>query len=131
MSQHNGTLLLNLIEANATILAAVDAYGVSGKAIFHDNVLPSDFTGAKSINIYQIAPSDMTMGHDEFRYSASCRANTFGESLDLAKTLVSQLNRYLLNTKGIKMSILPTIPPKVETGDNYNTPVEIYFITAQ
>lgn len=126
---YNGTLLLNLILADATILASVDTYGAT-KAIFHDNVVPSNFTGNKSINIYQTSPAQMVAGHDEFRYTASCRGRTFDESLSIARTLITQLNRYTKDNKGIKMLLLPGIPPRDDT-DNFNTPVEIYFISKQ
>jgi len=129
MSTYNASLLMDLILTNATILASVDAYGAD-KAIFEDVVLPADFTGNKSILVYLVRPGDMMLGHDEFRYSASCRAATYGESLSIANTLITQLNRYLKSQKAVKMTMLPTISPANIT-DNYNTPVEIYFISNQ
>jgi len=124
----NVKYLMDHIENDDDIKAAVDTYNSTEYAIWNDSVLPQDFSGNKSILVYQVAPANFTLGHDNIRYSASCRANTYIESRAIATLLISKLNRYNIKGEGIKMSLLPTIGPQDST-DNYNTPVEISYIT--
>jgi len=123
----NVTNLMDRILADVDIQNAVEAYG-SGYAIWNDVVIPQDFTGSKSILVYQVSNADFTMGHDDFRYSASCRAATYKESRTIANLLISKLNRYNVKGEGIRMSMLPTVLPQDQT-DKFNTPVEISYIT--
>jgi len=103
----------------------LDTYN-SDPAIFEDTKLPGDFTGDKSILVYQTKPNDLI--HSDFYYNASCRAATYGESRAIASQMITDFNRYSKYEGCMKLTLMMTIPPQDNT-DNYNTMVEINYIS--
>ena len=101
----------------------LDAYG-SGKALFNEMIMPSAYTGKKSINFYLIAPIIGASEVEEYEYSINCRAATMNASLSMAYTVHTALNR-VHGVDSFKISsVLATIPPADQT-DSFNTPVTI------
>jgi len=94
------------------------------KALFGSNVLPSDFTGNKSINFYMSMPFNAALDYEQYNYSANCRAGTYNESLTIAKSVIDEVNRKSYTNYFITVLLLPTIKPLDDT-DNYNTPLEL------
>ncbi len=107
----------------SSIQAVVDDYG-TGHAIFIDELVPSDFTGKKSVNCYLTANYDPSLEIDYYKYSASCRAETGNESRIIAQAVIDGINRVSYSDYYISCKLLPVIRPQDDT-DTYNSPVEI------
>ena len=94
------------------------------KALFGSNVLPSDFSGDKSINFYMSLPYNASTMVPEYGYTINCRAETFNESRTIAQSVVDNINRESYSDYFLICSVLATLPP-ADDRDNYNTPVEV------
>ena len=117
---YGATELMTVVDVSA-IRAKVDAYG-SRYAIWHDDLIPQDFTGQKSINFYmqsKTAESEV----DIYSYLINCRAATMNESIDIAYTVQNTINRKSNFDCFIYIQPLATIPP-MDDRDNYNTPLD-------
>lgn len=112
--------LLTAVNVSA-ITNLLDAYG-TGKALFSDSLIPSDFTGNKSINFYMAVPFT-NREYKEYRYTIHCRAKTYNESIAIAYAVYTAINRVHYTDYFILCDVLSTIPPQ-DVNDNYNTPVE-------
>lgn len=114
----------------SAITDLLDSYimdSITYKALFNDVIIPSYFTGKKSINYYLISPVIGAANIEEYEYSINCRAETFKESLTMAYTVHTALNR-IHGVDSFKIStVLKTIPPIDET-DVYNTPLTINLL---
>lgn len=110
----------------SAITTLLDDYD-TGKALFHGQVLPEDYSGTKSINFYRTDPINNLLPYGLGIYSASCRAATESDSNALAAAVVNMINRVQTDGHMFRTSILQTIPPADST-DNYNTPVQITII---
>jgi hypothetical protein len=105
------------------ITGLLDTYG-TGKALFNESLIPSAFTGKKSINFYLVSPIIGANELEEYEYSVNCRAATHNASLTMAYTVHTALNR-VHGVDSFKLSsVLQTIPPADST-DVFNTPVTI------
>lgn len=116
------TILYNALNVT-NITSLLDAY-LTGKALFIDNLIPESFTGDKSINCYQLQSYSGALDYPTSYYTASCRAKTRKESLQIAHAVFAEMNRSNNNEVFYICNINPTIQPENDT-DNYNTPVEI------
>ena len=105
------------------ITTLLDSFG-TGKALFNEMIMPESFTSDKSINFYLIAPIIGASELEEYEYSVNCRAATMNESLTMAYTVHTALNR-VHGVDSFKLSsVLRTIPP-IDPDDVYNTPITI------
>lgn len=100
----------------------LDSFG-SGKALFSAKLLPTSFTGNKSINYYMSGVFNGALEYGRYLYSINCRSNDFHESKEIAVAVKDEINRNNYTNSFITVSILETIPPMDDT-DVYNTPVE-------
>jgi hypothetical protein len=91
-------------------------------ALWVSNVVPQDFAGNKSINVYTSGTYDPSLSYDEFTYTINCRAATYSESQAIAKAVVDNINRSHYTDYFILVFVLGTIPP-ADDQDNYNTPL--------
>lgn len=112
-----------------TSLLATYADAPNGKAMFEDNVIPSDVLCKTdvTINYYPSAPIDGGLEYGEYHYYINCRAGTYYISRNLAETVFNTINRHGSGYL-IVAQLLSTVEPKDET-DNYNTPLSIILKT--
>jgi len=111
----------------ADITGLLDTFKIgttTHRALFADPVIPTIFTGNKSINFYRLSPSNMANNYGEYIYTANCRAQTQGESIAIAKAVIDKINRANFPDCFITCSVGVLLSPMDET-DNYNCPVEI------
>lgn len=111
----------------ASITDLLDSYG-AGKMLIQDDLLPSDFSGNKSINYYVSTSFNGGLEYKTIVWAVNCRAATYGESLTIAEAVYDNLNRLNKEHNALFAFINPTIPPADET-DNYNTIVEIRILS--
>ena len=107
----------------SAITGLLDAYG-TGKALFSQMIMPSDYTGFKSINFYMTTAYNGGSNFEQYFYTANCRAKTQGEAMTIAKAAFDNINRSHFTGFYTVCSILPVIPP-ADDRDTYNIPVEI------
>ena len=95
-------------------------------ALFFGNVLPTKktYSGPKSINYYMSTARNEALDYEQYNYSVNCRAETYNESLTIAKLVIDEVNRKSYTNFFITVSLLPTIQPSDST-DNFNTPLEL------
>ena len=106
-----------------TITGLLDSYS-TGKALFSQMIMPSDYTGFKSINFYMTTAYNGGSNFEQYFYTANCRAKTQGEAITIAKAAFDNINRSHFTGFYTVCSILPVIPP-ADDRDTYNVPVEI------
>ena len=107
----------------ASVTNLLSAYK-TGKALFADLILPKDCTASSSVNFYFIAAPDSSQLFDEERFSASCRAKTYGQAIEIGRAVITAINRISRSGLSIYCTAGQVIPPADST-DNYNMPVEI------
>ena len=105
------------------ITGLLDSYS-TGKALFSQMIMPSDYTGFKSINFYMTTAYNGGSNFEQYFYTANCRAKTQGEAMTIAKAAFDNINRSHFTGFYTVCSILPVIPP-ADDRDTYNIPVEI------
>lgn len=98
----------------------------NGKAMFEDNVIPSDVLCVEDVtlNYYPSAPFNGALDYGNYPYYINCRAGTYYASRTLGETTLKEINRKSYGDFFIVASLLGTVEPKDET-DNYNTPLSV------
>lgn len=98
------------------------------KGLFDGRVIPEFFTSYKTINFYLTSPYSGSLEWEQYIYSVNCRAETDGESREIAEAVFNALNRADFSDYHTNCEVLPTLPPQDDT-DVFNTPVEVLLKT--
>jgi hypothetical protein len=108
----------------SAITSLLDTDSDGKPALYPNTGLPSQFLETKknkSINYFMGAPT--TKANIEiYQYNINCRGGSFTESLNIAKAVITQINRRHYGTYYITAVGNSPIPPADKT-DNHNTPV--------
>lgn len=102
--------------------------GLVSDSIYNARVVPKDDTNTKTVNFYFAGNYNGSLEWGRLPWSASCRAKTDYEALEIAIAVKEALNRENQVVNDLShysiCTILAVIPP-VDESDYYNVPVEI------
>lgn len=103
-----------------------DSTDTSHPSVHNARMVPEIDSSTNTLNFYRSGTYSAGNEYFQIEYSLDCRSKTEYNSLDIANSAVSALNRVhgsqdLMDYFGV-CEILPTIPP-ADDADVYNTPV--------
>lgn len=129
MAQNKGAELYTALNVTP-ITSLLDLYAGSPAIFTDESIAPDDFVGDRFINFYLGEPVNPNLGYGLYVRVVACHAATEKASLELAATVVRQLNRNVIDGGGMcYCEQLPPIPPADDT-DVYNTPVSVTIKSA-